>query len=165
MPETPQVVVSNTTPIITLALVGQLPLLQYLYGTVLIPPAVEAEIIAGGSRYGALELSRANYIRTVPLVDPARAALLNDLDPGEAEAIALALEQNANLLIMDERLGRRHASRLGLTLTGSVGILLMAKQTGRIKAIKPLLTQLDEGGIHLSPALISQVLKEAGEND
>lgn len=163
MPDTPRLVVSNTTPIITLALVGQLTLLQQLYGTVLIPAAVESEILAGGSRYGALELSQASYIRTVPLKDPARAALLNDLDPGEAEAIALALEQNADLLIMDERLGRRHAARLGLTLTGSIGILLMAKQTGQIKAIKPLLTQLDQGGIHLSPALIAQALQEAGE--
>lgn len=163
MPDTPRLVVSNTTPIITLALVGQLTLLQQLYGTVLIPAAVESEILAGGSRYGALELSQAAYIRTVPLKDPARVALLNDLDPGEAEAIALALEQNADLLIMDERLGRRHAARLGLTLTGSIGILLMAKQTGQIKVIKPLLTQLDQGGIHLSPALIAQALQEAGE--
>lgn len=163
MPDTPRLVVCNTTPIITLSLIGQLSLLQQFYGTVLIPPAVEAEILAGGSRYGSQELKGAAYINTVPLNDPGRALLLNDLDPGEAEAIVLALEQKADLLIMDERLGRKHATRLGLTLTGSIGILLKAKQAGRIETIKPLLTQLDQGGIHLSSTLIAQALQEAGE--
>ena len=163
MPNTPRRVVSNTTPIITLSLLGQLSLLQQLYGTVLIPTAVANEILAGGSRTGAAELQQASYIHPTPLQDPRRADLLSDLDRGEAEAIALALEQNADLLIMDERLGRRHASRLGIPLTGSLGILLKAKQKGHLTAIKPLLIQLEQGGIHLSPALIAQVLQQAGE--
>lgn len=163
MPDPLRLVVSNTTPIITLSLVGQLSLLQRLYGTVLVPTAVANEILAGGSRTGAAELLQASYIHTTPLQDPRRADLLSDLDRGEAEAIALALEQNADLLIMDERLGRRHANRLGLPLTGSIGILLKAKQAGYLAAIKPLLIQLDQSGIHLSHALIAQALRQAGE--
>lgn len=163
MPDTPRLVVSNTTPIITLSLVGQLSLLQKLYGVVLVPTAVTNEVLAGGSRYGAVELQQASYIHTTPLQDPRRADLLNDLDRGEAEAIALALEQNADLLIMDERLGRRHASRLELSLTGSVGILLKAKQAGFLTSVKPLLTKIEQGGIYLSPALIAQALQQAGE--
>ncbi len=163
MPNTPRLVVSNTTPIITLSLVGQLPLLHQLYGTVLIPTAVAHEILAGGARAGAAELQQASYIHTTPLQDPRRADLLSDLDRGEAEAIALALEQNADLLIIDERWGRRHASRLGISLTGSIGILLKAKEMGYITAVKPLLTRLEQGGIHLSLALIEQALQQAGE--
>ena len=163
MPDAPRLVVSNTTPIITLSLVGHLSLLQKLYGTVLIPTAVESEILAGGSRFGAQELRQATYIQTTPLHDPRRADLLSDLDRGEAEAIALALERNADLLIIDERLGRRHASRLSLTLTGSIGILLKAKQVGYLPMIQPLLAQIEQGGIHLSQTLIKQALQQAGE--
>ena len=105
-----------------------------------------------------------NYIRTLSLQDSRRAVLLSNLDRGEAETIALALEQNADLLIMDERLVRRHASRLGLTLTGSIGILLKAKQVRHITAIKPLLSQLEQGGIHLSQSPVSKALQEAGED-
>ena len=163
MPEGSRIVVCNATPIITLAIVGQVGLLQRLYGTVLIPPAVEAEILAGGPRHGAKELSQSEYIQTVPLVDTIKADLLSDLDRGEAEAIALALEKRAGLLIMDERLGRRHAARLGLTLTGSIGILLKSKQAGYLDAIQPLLEQIEQNGIYLSQSLINQALQQAGE--
>lgn len=164
MPDTPRLVVSNTTPIITLSLVGQLSLLERLYGKVLIPTAVQTEILAGGSRHGVQELQQAEFIQPISLKDPRRADLLSDLDRGEAEAITLAIEQNADLLIMDERLGRRHATRLGLTLTGSIGILLKAKQSGYLTAIKPLLVQLEKGGIHLSSALVKQALQQARES-
>lgn len=164
MLNSPRFVVSNTTPIIALAQVEQLPLLQRLYGTVFIPPAVKAEILVGGQRKGAKELRQADYIKTIPLQDPRRADLLNDLDRGEAEAIVLAMEQNADLLIMDERLGRQHATRMGINLTGSVGVLVKAKQIGHIPAIKPLLHKLTQSGIHLSPILINQALHLAGES-
>ena len=91
MPNTPRRVISNTTPIITLSLLGQLPLLQQLYGTVLIPTAVANEILAGGSRTGAAELQQASYIHPTPLQDPRRADLLSNFDRGEAEAIACLL--------------------------------------------------------------------------
>lgn len=159
----PRLVISNATPIIALALIGQLDLLQKLYGQVIIPPAVEVEILAGGQRAGATELPKAAYILTTPLLDPRRADLLSDLDRGEAEVLALAQERQADLVIMDERLGRRHARRLGFTLTGVLGVLLRAKQQNHLGPLHPLITQLQQGGIRLSDPLVERVLELAGE--
>ena len=87
MLEAQRIVISNTTPIIALSLIQKLDLYQDLYSEVLIPPAVRAELLAGGSQAGALELQKASYIRTVALHDSKRADLLSDLDRGEAEVI------------------------------------------------------------------------------
>ena len=158
-----RIVISNTTPIIALALVQRLDLLHALYGEVLIPPAVAAELRAGGERAGAAELAAATHIRTVPLDDPRRADLLSDLDRGEAEVIALAQERHADLVIIDERMGRRHARRLGLHITGVLGVLLKAKQVGRLDAVRPCLDRMHRGGIRLSAALVQRVSELAGE--
>lgn len=163
MPDTQRIVISNTTPIISLAVIQKLHLLQLLYGEVWIPTAVEDELSAGGMRAGASELQSASYIRTVPLNDPQRARLLSDLDRGEAEVIALALEHQADLVIIDEQLGRRHAQRLGLTLTGVLGVLLRAKQQGYLTKIEPEIIQLRQAGIRLGDNLIERVLQLANE--
>jgi predicted nucleic acid-binding protein len=165
MPEQPQTVIVNTTPIIALALIGKLDLLQHLYGKVVIPPAVWTEVMAGGaSKVGMAELQEANWIQAVPLQDPRRADLLSDLDRGEAEVIALAQELNADLVIVDERLARRHAGRLGLTLTGTLGVLLKAKERGLVPAVGPLISQLRQDGIRLDDALVAEALDLAGES-
>ena len=98
MPDTSPIVIVNATPIISLALIDQLPLLHALYGEILIPPAVQAEVLAGGPHgHGVTELQTAAWIRITPLSDPRRADLLSDLDRGEAEVIALAQELEAGL--------------------------------------------------------------------
>ena len=159
-----QRVVSNTTPIIALSVIGRLTLLRELYAEVLIPPAVYSEIMAGGARRaGAAELRHASWIRTVPLQDPRRAELLVDLDRGEAEAIALAMELDADLLLIDERLARRHALRLGLTITGSLGVLLKAKERGLVSELRPLIQELRRNKIRLSEDVVQQALRLAGE--
>ena len=163
MPEPNWIVISNTTPIVSLALIGKLDLLRLLYGEVWIPPAVKAELLAGGTRAGAREVGDADYLRLVTLADPRRADLLSDLDRGEAEVIALALEHNAPLVLIDERLGRRHAQRLGLSVTGVLGVLLRAKQEGHLPAIGSLITQLRRGGIRLSDALVARAMEMANE--
>jgi predicted nucleic acid-binding protein len=161
-----RVVVVNSTPIITLALLDRLDLLQSLYGGVLIPSAVEREIRSGGpERPGAPQLGSASWVEAVSLEDPSRADLLSDLDRGEAEVIALALEQRADLVVIDERLGRRHARRLGLPLTGTLGILLKAKGQGLIPQLAPALATIRRGGIRLADQLVTRVLELAGEND
>jgi predicted nucleic acid-binding protein len=157
-------VVTNATLVIALALVNQLDLLKRLYGQVSIPPAVQAEVLAGGSGSpGFAELQSVEWIRVVPLRDPQRADLLSDLDRGEAEVIALAQELNAELVIIDERLARRHAKRLGLKLTGTLGVLVKAKQRGLVPAVKPLIEQLQQSGIRLADFVIDEALQLAGE--
>jgi len=156
-------VISNATPIISLSLIGQLELLKMLYGKVFIPVAVESEILRGGKRAGARELADLTYIQALPLTDSGRADLLSDLDRGEAEVIALAQEKKAGLILLDERLGRRHAQRLKLKVTGTVGILLRAKAEGYVEEVRPWLRQLQKGGIRLSLALINRALVLAGE--
>ncbi len=166
MPEKARGVVMNTTPIIALALAGQLRLIQRLYEVAVIPPAVRAEIMAGGvRRVGVAELEAASWIRTVSLSDPRRADLLADLDRGEAEVIALAQELNAGVVILDERLARRHAKRLGLPVTGTLGVLLRAKAQNYLAEIAPLIAEIHRGGIRLGQPLVQEVLRLAGEQE
>ena len=164
MPEGSRLVVVNTTPIIALSLAGELSLLHSLYDEVVVPSAVEAEVLAGGrDGIGSSELMEASWLRVASLQDARRADLLADLDRGEAEVLALAQELNADLVIIDERLARLHAKRLGLTLTGTLGVLLRAKQLGHVKAVAPLIDKLRQGGIHLSDMVVTEVLALADE--
>jgi hypothetical protein len=100
----------------------------------------------------------------VPLADPRRADLLVDLDRGEAEAIALALELDADLLIVDERLARRYAQHLDLQITGTLGILLKAKERGLVTEIRPLIHLLRSNRIRLSEDVVQRALELAGES-
>jgi len=86
-----------------------------------------------------------------------------DLDDGEAEVLILAKELNADLVILDEILGRRYAKTLKYNLTGTLGILLKAKENGIIKSLKELLSELTEKGTWLNPKLIQEVLRLSKE--
>ncbi len=89
--------------------------------------------------------------------------LQNNLDIGEAEAITLAVELNADRLIVDERRGRKEAIRLGLRVTGILGILLAAKQQGLVSFIQPLLDDLIANGFWIREELYAELLQLAGE--
>ena len=118
------IVISNTSPISNLAAIGQLDLLQQLYGTIIIPPAVYQELINSGDTDPAtLAVQTLSWIQTQPVSDRVLLETLqSNLDPGEAEAITLAVEIHADRLIIDERRGRNEAIRLGLQVTGLLGI-------------------------------------------
>ncbi|MGH2536535.1 MAG: DUF3368 domain-containing protein [Candidatus Promineifilaceae bacterium] len=164
MPDAGRLVIVNTTPLIALSLIGQLPLLQQLYGEVVVPAAVMAEILAGGpAGAGIVEVQQAGWLRQAALADPARADVLADLDRGEAEVIALGQELRAALVIIDERLGRLHARRLGFAVTGTLGVLLRAKQEGLIGEVRPLIHELQRQGIRLSHTVIQRALALAKE--
>lgn len=164
MPDAARVVVVNTTPLIALSLVGQLDLLRLLYQEVLIPPEVRDEVMRGGAHgIGVTELEHADWLRVVELRDPGRADMLSDLDRGEAEVIALALEVRAEAVIIDERLARRHAKRMGLPLSGTLGVLLRAKRKGLIGEIRPFVEQIRRGGVRLSDAVVEEALRLADE--
>lgn len=85
------------------------------------------------------------------------------LDPGEAEGIALARATSARLVLIDEQRGRAAAKRLGLPVSGSLGVLIEAKTAGHIPLVRPYLDQMIAQGRHIGPQLRSQVLSLAGE--
>jgi uncharacterized protein len=159
------IVVSNTSPISNLAAIGQLDLLQQLYGTIIIPPAVYQELINSGDTDPAtLAVQNLDWIQTQPVSDQVLLETLqSSLDLGEAEAITLAVEINAERLIIDERRGRNEAVRLGLQVTGLLGIVLAAKQQGLIPLVQPILADLRENSFWIRDALYAEVLRLAGE--
>lgn len=160
------IVVSDASPLIALAAVGWLRLLPVLYGEVLIPEAVHREVtIANPRAPGAAEVGVAEWIGVQPVRERALIAALSvELDPGEAEAIALAVQSGANLLLMDERRGRAVAARLGTRVIGVLGVLIEAKKGGVLPAVRPVLDALATGaGFRLSEALYHRVLEAAGE--
>lgn len=159
------IVVADATPLIALAKIDQLSWLPDLFGEVLIPGAVYAEIaVAGAGRSGAAEIQSANWIRLVPVTDRTKVNyLLTQLDIGEAEAIVLAQEQQADWVVIDETKARTIAQRLGLRLIGTVGLLLLAKQQGKIPALRPCLDSLRRQQFRLSQTVYEAVLKQANE--
>jgi hypothetical protein len=121
---------------------------------VLIPPAVRHELTRGEDRPGGRrDLQAAPWIKVATAPEIEAAALLSDLDRGEAEAIALAQKLQPSLLVIDDRLGRRHATRLGLSITGTIGVLVVARERGFVERVSPLLNRLAENGIYVSQRL------------
>ena len=156
-------VISNTTPILSLLKIDKLNILYELYGSVSIPQAVFDEIESGNEKEFYTDLSKIPWISIESIRVPNPKLYLFDLDAGEAEVLILAKEQKADLVILDEIMGRRYAKYLGLNLTGTLGVLLKAKEQGLIEAISPLLYELTQKSSWLNPKLISDVLKLAGE--
>lgn len=126
-------VVSNASPLINLARIGRLELLRELYAEIHIPDAVWQEVVVAGAGLPGAELvANAVWIKRHGVTNATLVrALRQDLDAGESEAIALALELEAGLLLMDESLGRETARHLGLRFIGIVGMLVEAKHSGR----------------------------------
>ena len=158
--------VSNTSPIVNLACIGQLDILRQLYGSIAIPEAVYHEIaVTGSGEAGSREVQALGWIETKKTTNRLQVASLQiELDKGEAESIVLALELNAELLLLDERRGRTVASRLGLKSVGILGCLIEAKHLGLIPSIKPILDNLIvNAGFWVTENLYMRVLQTAGE--
>lgn len=158
-------IISNATPLIAFARIGQLPLMQKVVGQLVIPEAVAEEITTyRGTSAGQIDLSKETWIGVESLQsEDQMRLLLPTLDRGEAAVIALALEKRARLVLMDELTGRKVAESLQLKVTGSVGLLIQAKQLSEIKAVKPLLEAMHEAGIYFSRRFIDSVLRHVGE--
>lgn len=160
------IVVSDTSPISNLLLIGRLALLRELYQEIIIPEAVHREIealVALGVDISAL--TQDVHIRIVQPKNVQLVELLSEnLDPGESQAIVLATELKADLLLMDEREGTAIARQMGLKATGLLGILIEAKKQGLLPAIRPVLLELRrDAGFWLSENLERQVLESVGE--
>ncbi|WP_232462056.1 DUF3368 domain-containing protein [Thermococcus siculi] len=157
--------VSDSTPLIHLAKIGRLELLQEFFGEISIPAAVYREcVLEGGNSEDALAIKNAKWIKVENISDEKlKRALMLELDEGESEAIVLALERNAELILIDDYDGREVARALGLKVVGTIGVLLRAKLLGKIESLMEELERLKATGFWLSEELYERILKEAGE--
>ena len=162
MPPPATSVILNNTPLVAFWVLGRLDLLRDLYGEVSIPAAVRNEFLAVERDAREAALVGAPWIKTVTLRQPRRALVYTGLDEGEAEVLALA-DEVGGLVVMDERKGRRYAKRLGLPLTGTLGILLFAKESGLILSVADALTVLQAAGLWLDASVIAEALRLSGE--
>jgi predicted nucleic acid-binding protein len=150
-------VVSNASPLIALEQLDHLRLLEHLFGSVLIPLAVVHEV--------APTVTLPAWIEAKELTQPVGPRILSaSLGPGESEAIALALETEAKLVILDERPARRLAQALHLPVIGTLGILLAAKRRQLLVSIRPYLDTLLQYEFRIAPNLYDEVLSAAGED-
>jgi predicted nucleic acid-binding protein len=163
MPERPGVVVVNTTPIIALATAtGSLDALKHLYGRVGVPEAVRREVLAGGvAAPGVAAFNLAGWLEGEDALSPLPPYLANSLDLGEAAVIQTALERGIALVCIDETVGRRVARLSGLNVTGSIGVLLKARQQGFAVDIPSALARMREQGIWLSDVVVRFALEQA----
>ena len=156
-------VVSNTTPLISLLKINRLDVLQALYGRISIPLAVYNEIEAGKHKSYYYDLAKLDWINIIAVKDTKAVKYFLDLDSGEAEAIVLASEIKADVIILDEKLGRFHAKHADLSVTGTICVLIKAKTKGLINEIKPLLNELTAKDVWISEKLKNEILSQVGE--
>lgn len=160
------IVVSNTSPLTSLAAIGHFELLRALYGEIHIANGVWEELNKGGRRHpGSHEVEIASWVQSHEVTDqPLVVALRRDLDRGEAETLALAIELKAEIVLLDEQEARHTATRLGLRALGVLGVLLQAKRLGIIEEVRSRLDALrHQAGFFLGERLYQQVLEQAGE--
>ena len=151
------IIVSDTSSISNLIQIEQLHLLNALYGEITITPAVKRELYRIESHVQVIETL--DWIKVIsPVNQQLVLRLLNDLDLGESEAIALAIEQNAKYLIIDEYLGREIAQKLNLKVIGVAGVLLSAKEKGLLTAVKSPIDKLQQIGFWLNRDLLKLIL-------
>lgn len=157
-------VIANTSPIQHLFQLGLLELLPSLYGGVCIPPAVQDELNRGKAL--GVSLPNLHDLAWIFIVDPESPILLalaNGLGAGELQVIALAKQTAEHLALLDDRRARRFAHLLGVTYSGTLGVLLTAKQQGMLERLEPVCDTLEQRGFRLSPRTRKSVLSMAGE--
>lgn len=159
-----KIVIVNTSPLFYLHRLRNLHILERLYGEIIVPQAVIAELEEGG-RLGedVPKISDYNWIKIKYVTLPAFIKIIPDLGQGEAEVLALGGEEKECLLIIDDALARKIAKLQAFKLTGTAGVLLKAKEKNYITEIKPILKKLKEVGFYLSDNLVNEILKTARE--
>lgn len=155
-------IVVNTGPLIALSQAGALDVAGKLPLEFCVPVEVQDEF-EEGALLGHQDAAWPNWLEVLPLAQPLNPLARLDLDIGEAAVIQLAQEQNINRVCIDEVKGRRYARALGLAVTGSLGLLGRAKQTGIIPLVKPYVDAMTATGSWYHPDLIREFLSRLGE--
>lgn len=159
----PGTTVSNASPLIALATIGQLEIPRTLFGTVLVPSAVWSELTAK-ERPDVEALVRAREDGWLVVRDSEDATdLPPSLGAGEVAAINLARDLKPSLLLMDEALGRKVTQVVGCRILGTLGLLALAKQKGLVDEVSPLIARLQAASFRISPSLVNTLLRSLGE--
>lgn len=148
------IIIADASPLIALGAIGELDLLKQLYQNVFVTDIVEDEV----------HLELPSWITVSTVYDLTQFQILQlELDPGEASAIALCLENPGSKIIMDESKGRSVAKRLGINVIGTIGVIIKAKEQGLILSGRAVMEKLEEHGLWLSEDLKKQVLARLNE--
>ena len=160
MPE----VIADTSPIQYLFQINLLDLLHALYCIVMLPQAVSRELSVGlASGTNLPDITLLPWAEIIVVAASPSPALPPNLGLGEQETLALAMQTPNSLALLDDALARRYARVLKISFTGTLGVLLKAKETGHLKVIKPAIDQLESIGFRLAPTTRLAVLRLAGE--
>ncbi len=160
----PKVIV-NSTPLIVLCGIGKLDVLQDLYQEIMIPSAVYQEVTAIEDS-ACMQIKNADsWIHVESIRDNSEKKMYKaKLHAGEVEVMILAQEQKADLVIIDDNAAKKTAKYLGLTVTGTLGVLLKAKNKGIVQEVAPLLVEMKRNGFYVDSVIETIVLEQAGEN-
>ena len=161
----PELVISNTSPLFYLHRLRHLDVLQKLYRQLVVPEAVRDELHVGRVQgEDTPEITAYDWLEIRAVRVPAVIHLITDLGPGEAQVLALALEEPQSLVILDDGFARSVAKTQNIRMTGTAGVLIKAKQEGHIAAIAPLLDRLLQLGFRLSDVTKATILALAQES-
>jgi len=158
------IAVSDSSPLVCFAILGMLDVLDDIIEEIVVPSAVYEEISVPKKPYSE-ELKLFLKDRQIQVKNKIAVTLLGkEIDPGEAEAIVLAIEKNIEDILIDDPKGRKAARTHGLSPIGTIGVLLQAKKTGHIKQVKPLLDKLIKNRIRIGISLYQKTLEMAKES-
>ena len=158
-------IVINTSPLISLSILEKLDILPMLFDEVYLPEAVFQEaVVFGKGKYGSSDIENASWLKIVSITNTdLRDSIALSLDYGESEVITLAKEMTIDMVVIDEYAGRHYAQMLGLNVVGTLGILLRAKELGKVQQIKPLMELLVTHERYINKSLFDKILVLADE--
>ena len=159
-------IITNTSPLLYLYRVQAIDLLPILFGGAWTPSAVVQELRTGREKgYDVPDLSAYSWLRVVDPITVPSEWLASDLGPGELAALSLALENPERIILLDDALARRIAQTAGLTVWGTLRVLLEGKSRGLVESLNPLVDRLEQAGMRISSSLRLRVLALAGESE
>jgi len=154
MPPSSDIIISDTSCLIILSKINELYLLDKLAERIFITPIIQKEFGKKLPAWIIVKEPKNYHYQTI---------LEMDLDKGEASAIALSLEMDNVIIILDDLKGRKIAEKLNLRYSGTFGLILKAKQIGIIKSVKPIIDKIRQTNFRFSDKLLDFIIEEAGE--